>query len=99
MKSRSIKIALLSAFALKTALLTFAAGQPAKVRTLSKAEMQDRTGVTRAVQQGKGGGIFYNQVALRGNAYRSRTTAEDSRAIRNESGTTHQKWGDPAFRR
>lgn len=92
MRSRSIKVALASAFMLTSPLLTFAGGQPAKVRMLSKSEMQDRTGITQAVQQGKGTGMTRNQV-IRANAYRSQT-AEESPARRDGP-----NWGDTAFRK
>lgn len=76
-------------------MLTFAAGQ-SKVR---KTEPLDLSGATQAVQQGKGGGRTRNQEVIRANAYRSQTSAEESRALQNEPGAAHQKWDDPAFRK
>lgn len=94
MKSRSMKVVLLPAFVLASALFAFAAGQP-KVRG---SEVQDLSNATRAVQQGKGGRISHDQVVLRGNAYRVQTAAEENRA-RAESGAAHPKWGDTALRK
>jgi hypothetical protein len=59
MKSRSFRVAALAAFILTSPLLIFAAGQP-KLHMLSKSEMQDLSGATRAVQQGKGTGMTRN---------------------------------------
>lgn len=98
MKWPSIKLALLPALVVTSGLLAFAAGQP-KLHMLSKAEMQDLTGATRAVQQGKGGGMSRNQVSLRGNAYRSQTAAEESRTAKDGSVGVHPNWHDMAFRK
>jgi hypothetical protein len=78
MKSRSIRVALLSAFVLTSPVLTFAAGQP-KLRVPSKSETQDLSGATRALQQGKGAGMSRIQVATPGpNADRLRANWGDS---------------------
>ncbi len=76
MKLRSIRVALLSAFALASAALSFAGDQPGKMHMLSKSQMQDRTGMTPAVQQGKGAGMTRSQVVLRGDTDRSDTAAD-----------------------
>jgi hypothetical protein len=94
MKSRSMRVALLSAFVLTSPLLTFAGGQPAKVRMPSK-ETQNPAGVTQAVPQGKGTGISRNQ-GVRANAWRLET-AEDGPALKDESGAVRTNWSDPAF--
>lgn len=57
MKSGSIRVAVFAAIVLASPALTFAGGQPNHVRMLTKAEMQDRTGMTRAINQGKGTGL------------------------------------------
>ena len=98
MKLPSIKVALLPTLVLTSALLAFAAGQP-KLHMLSKAEMQDLTGATRAVQQGKGGGMSRNQVVLRGNAYRSQTAADESRTLKDGSVGANSNSHDAAFRK
>lgn len=67
MKTGSIRVALFAAIALASPVLTYAGGQPNKVRTVSKAEMQDRTGISRNVNQGKGAGISRKQVFTPGN--------------------------------
>jgi hypothetical protein len=72
MKSRSVKVAVLSAFVLTSPLLVFAAGQP-KVRPLGRSEVQQPDGVTRAVQQGKGAGMTRNRVAIPANSNRLQT--------------------------
>jgi hypothetical protein len=66
--------AFFSGFVLVCPLPTFAGSQSVQMRVPTKAEMQDRTGVTQAMLQGKGGGgVTRNQTVLRGNAYRSQT--------------------------
>jgi hypothetical protein len=96
--SRSIKVALLSAFALMSPFLTFAGDQPGQMHRYSNSEIENRDGVTRAVQQGKGAGVSRNQLVLRGNAYRSETP-EESSALRNDSDVAGPNWGDSAFRK
>ena len=73
MKSQIIKAALVSAFVLASPVLSFAGGQPAKMH--KNYTSQDRTGVTRAVQQGKGSGLSRNQ-GVQANANREQTPAE-----------------------
>jgi hypothetical protein len=94
MKSKSIRLALVSAFVLASPLVTFAGGQPAKVRTLSKAEVQDRTGISRAIQQGKGAGVSRNEVVLRVNAERVQTAGESATL---KPAPARANWGDSAF--
>ncbi len=65
MKSR-FRVALLSALMMTSPLLSFAGGEHV-IRTPSKDEAQDRTGITRAVQYGKGTGMTRNQ-GVRANA-------------------------------
>jgi hypothetical protein len=96
MKLRFIRVATLPTLVLASSLLTFAGDQPGNANTPAKDEIQDRTGVTRAVQQGKGGGMSRNTV--RANAYRSQT-AEDSVALKDESGSVRSNRGDIAFRK
>ena len=96
MKSRSTRVAWLSAFMLGSPLLTFAAS-PRPIHVPTKDEIQDRTRITRAVQQGKGGGMSRNEVVLRANAYRLQT-AEESQAIRDKPGDAPPK-SDSAFRK
>jgi hypothetical protein len=97
MKSPSIRLTLFSGLVLACPLVTFAGGQSVGMRVPSKSEMQDRTGVTRAVQQGKGTVITRNQ-AIRADAYRSQTP-EDSRKIRDNPTSAGPNWGDRAFRK
>lgn len=96
MKSRFIKVALLPAFVLASPLLTFAGGQHL-VRMPRKGEIPDRTGITQAVQQGKGAGMSRNQ-GVRANAYRSET-ADVRAALKDESGAVRFNAGDTAFRK
>ena len=72
MKLRSIRTAVLSTLVLASPLLTVAGSQSTGMHVPSQSEMQNRDGVTRAVQQGKGGGMTRNQ-GVRANAYRSQT--------------------------
>jgi hypothetical protein len=81
MKSRSIRVALLSAFVLTSPSLIFAGSQP-KLHMLSESEAQDLSGSSRAVQQGKGAGMSRNQAAIPANTDRSQTTAARDSAFR-----------------
>jgi hypothetical protein len=96
MKSQSMKLALASAFVLASPLFTFAGGQPAIRRQPGKEEMQDRTGIMRAIQQGKGTGMTRSDVVIRANAYRSQTP-DESRVPAQQSGSVHSSWNDSAF--
>lgn len=96
MKSPSIKSAALSAFVLLSPLLAFAGGQPAKVRMSNPSETADRTGITRALQQGKGSGTMRQE--YRGNAYRSET-AENAPLLKDNSAVRRVNLGDSAFRK
>jgi hypothetical protein len=93
MKSRSIKLALLSAFALMSPLLTFAGDHPGQMHRYSNNEIENRDGVTRDVQQGKRAGVSRNQLVLRGNANRSETPEGNSADVAGPN------WGDSAFRK
>jgi hypothetical protein len=81
-KTRIIKLAAPSFLALAMPLVTFAAGQPAKVRMPERDEAQNRAGIAQAVHQGKGSGM-------------SRTQAD--REVNGVSASAHVKWGDSAF--
>jgi hypothetical protein len=96
MTSRFVRVALLSSFVLVTPLLTFAGGQPAKMRWVSKEEAQDRTGITRSLNQGKGAGMTLSSKVIRANAYREQTAA-DQPATTAQTVAAHPKAGDPAF--
>jgi hypothetical protein len=96
MKSQFVRMALLSAVVLTSPLLTFAGGQPAKMHKYSKEDAQDRTGITRAIQQGKGSGMSLSDGTIRANAYREQTTEQRPVAtVQPIAG--HVKSGDPAF--
>ena len=97
MKSRSFRLALLSAIALTTPLLPFAGSQPAVVGNYTNRETLDAR-PTQAVQQGKGSGMSRNQTVIRANAWRSQTE-EDSLKLREKPAATHINWGDSAFRK
>jgi hypothetical protein len=96
MKSRSIRVALLSAFVLASPSLTFAGGQHL-VRMPRKGEIQDYADTMRAVQQGKGGGISRNE-GIRANAYRLQTE-EESLTTRDKSAAERPNPGDSVFRK
>jgi hypothetical protein len=95
MKSQ-LRVALLSALALTSPSLSFAAGQHL-IRVPSTDEAQDRSGVTRAVQFGKGTGITRNE-GVRANAYREQTPAE-SQVTKGQSKTGSPNWQDRALRK
>jgi hypothetical protein len=96
MKSRSFRVALLSAIALGSPLLTFAGGQPAIVRNFTYREATNANG-KRTEQQGKGTGMSRNQTVL-ANAWRSQTE-EDNLKLRDKPAAAHINWGDSAFRK
>ena len=73
MKSPSVTLALSAVFALTSPFIAFAGGQPAKVFMPSKADMQDRAGVTRAVHQGKGSGMTRHQASVPAGAPQTQT--------------------------
>jgi hypothetical protein len=95
MKSQS-RVALISALLLASPLIGFAGSQSVPRMPL-KSEAQDRTGVTQAVQQGKGGGTSRNQ-GVQANAYREQTAAE-GQVVKETTRNAHPNWGDPAFHR
>lgn len=70
------------------------AAQPAKVGIVQKAAPPAPADVTKAVQYGKGTGMTRNQETLSGNAYRSRTAA-DNGAVKQ----TDPHHGDSALRK
>ena len=94
MNTRSIRMTLLTAVVLTTPVLTFAGGQPAKGLVAYKQVTQDRTGIARAVQQGKGSGNSQSQAVIRANAYRAETVA-DRQPVRTQPATQ----ADTAFRK
>jgi hypothetical protein len=95
MKSQFVRMALLSAVVLTSPLLTFAGSQP-KMHQYSKEEAQDRTGITRAIQQGKGTGMSLSDGTIRANAYREQTT--EQRPVATVQRVPGQvKSSDPAF--
>jgi hypothetical protein len=95
MKSQFVRVALLSAVVLTSPLLTFAGSQP-KIHKTSKEEAQDRTGITRAIQQGKGSGMSLSDNTIRANAYREQTT--EQRPVASVQRLPGQvKSSDPAF--
>lgn len=95
--SRFVKFAAVSGFVLLSPVLTFAGGQPKVQRTQSKEEMQDRTGITRAIQQGKGAGMSLSNAALNANAYRSQTPAESALLKADPPRAQRPNFSDPAF--
>jgi len=96
MKLRSIRIAMVATLAL-VCPLTIAASQSTGMHVPTKSEMQNRDGVSRAVQQGKGSGRTRN-TEVRANAYRSRTAGENP-TVKDGSGVADSNRGDIAFRK
>jgi hypothetical protein len=95
MKSQFVRVALLSAVVLTSPLLTFA-GSESKIHKYSKEEAQDRTGITRTLNQGKGSGMSLSQGSIRANAYREQT-AEQKPVATVQRIPGQVKSGDPAF--
>jgi hypothetical protein len=94
MKSRFVRVALLSAVVLTSPLLTFAGSQP-KIHKYSKEEAQDRTGITRAIQQGKGTGMSLSDSTIQANAYREQTT--EQKPVAPVQRIAQVRTGDTAF--
>ena len=97
MKFHSIRTVVLSTLVLASPSFTFAAKQSTGMHVPSQSEMQNRDGVTRNAQQGKGSGLTHSQ-GVHANAYRSQTAAE-SPAISEKSGAVGSKPVDTAFRK
>jgi hypothetical protein len=97
MKFHSIRTVVLSTLVLASPSFTFAAKQSTGMHVPSQSEMQNRDGVTRNAQQGKGSGLTHSQ-GVHANAYRSQTAAE-SPAISEKSGAVGSKSVDTAFRK
>ena len=96
MKVRVIRMSVLSTLVLGSTVLAFADDQT-RIYPADKSQTQDRSGITRAVQYGKGTGVTRNERVLRGNAYREQT-AQDSASLKQDS-STRPNWGDHAFRK
>jgi hypothetical protein len=75
MKSRSIRVAVLSALVLTSPLLMLAAGQP-KLHRLSTNQMQDLSGTRHAVRPGKGSGMTRNVEVPRASNYHLATARD-----------------------
>lgn len=95
MKSGS-KAVLLSAIVLASPLFSFAGSQHL-VRVPTKEEAQDRSGITPAVQSGKGTGSVRSQ-GVQANAYRTQTPAE-SQVAKQKPAAAQPNWADPAYRK
>jgi hypothetical protein len=95
MKSQ-LRVAMLSALVLTSPLLSFAAGQHL-IRVPSNEEMQDRSGITRAVQYGKGTGVTRNQ-EVSANAFREQTAAE-SQVVKEQPKSENSNLSDKALRK
>jgi hypothetical protein len=96
MKSRTIRLALLSAFALTAPLLPFAGSQNNQPQTPDNAQtqnVQDATPV--AVQQGPDSGVTRADLTLRAEAPPVETPAEP--ACVQEGKHTCPRWDDSAF--
>ncbi|HXP87101.1 MAG TPA: hypothetical protein VN841_20390 [Bryobacteraceae bacterium] len=93
MKLRFIRVATWPALVLASSLVSFAGSQP----RIHKNGIPDQTDVAPAVLQEKGGGGV-SRSEVRANAFRSQT-AEDSAALRDQSGVVRSNAGDIAFRK
>jgi hypothetical protein len=97
MKSRSIRAAVLSALFLTSPALTLAAGQP-KLHMLNKSQMQDLSGATPAVKQGKGAGLSRNFEVSSANDFHL-AAANQLQAPGDESVDARLSRTDSAFRK
>lgn len=98
MKSRFMRLVMLSGVALASPVLIFAAGQP-KLHMLSQSEMQDLNGATPAIQQGKGGGLSRKAPVPSASDYHLATAKDLPAAPRQESGQARPKLSDSALRK
>ena len=94
MKSTSIKIILLSAFAMASPLLTLAGDRA--VPPSGKDYAQDRSEIGRVLQQGKGSGMSLS--IIRANASRVQT-AEEKSVVKAQPVAPRSNLSDPAFTR
>jgi hypothetical protein len=62
-----MKSVLFAAVLLASPALTFAGGQPNRMHAVSKTEVQDRTGISPTVNQGKGAGLSRKQIVAPAN--------------------------------
>jgi hypothetical protein len=96
MKSRTIRLALLSTFALTAPVLSFAGSQYDKLQTPDNAQTQTVPNPPpAAVQQGKDSGITRSDVTLRLEAPPVETP--DEPACVQEGRHTCPRWDDSAF--
>jgi hypothetical protein len=94
MKSQSVKVMLLSVFAMASPLLTFAGDRA--VPPSGKGNAKDGIEIGRAVQQGKATGMSLSQVVIHTNANRVQT-ADEKRVVKAQSTAPHSNVSDPAF--
>ncbi len=98
MKSRFIRVAVLSALSLASPVLIFAAGQP-KLHMLSTSQMQDLSGATPAVHQGKGAGLSRNYTEVPRTSDFHLATAKELPAPEDPSYAARLNYSDTAFRK
>jgi hypothetical protein len=94
MKSTSIKVMLLSAFAMASPLLTLAGDRA--VAPSGKDHAQDRAEIGRALQQGKGAGMSLSAVVIRADASRVQT-AEEKLVVKKQPAAPRSNLSDTAF--
>jgi hypothetical protein len=87
-----------AALVLTSTLVVFGAEQPAKVGMLNKSERRNVARTTKAVQQGKGGGITPTKLPSEPNASRA-LREEESEVIASTARALHAKFDDSAFRK
>lgn len=98
MKVPLMRVAVLCAVTLAIPALTFAGSKGGTVRMLTKKEMQDISGSTPAVQQGKGAGLTRNESGPRGGAYLSQI-AEAGLSANDDCRACRPNVKDSAFRK
>ena len=94
MKSKSIKVMLLSAFVMASPLLTFAGDRA--VPPSGKGHAQDGIEISGALQQGKGTGMSLSQVVIHANANREQT-ANEKGVVKEQPTAPRSNLSDPAF--
>jgi hypothetical protein len=102
MQRQSTRVAALSAPLVMSPVSIFAEDQP-KLRVLTQSEMQDLSGTTQAVRQGKGGGRSRRNDVSIASEYHLATAKDlpapvDESPV-DESGDARQQRRDSAFRK
>ena len=93
MKSRLIRVTLLTGVLVTSSLTTFAGDKDARIHPTGNVTQESASQIPN---QGKGAGITRSDSELQGNAWREQTAA-DSQSVRSEPVVRRPKWQDSAY--